>query len=56
MRRSPRLVRELSVVFGDGRAVTELLGIAAAKDADLAARRDAIRIAVERGRRTSYRF
>ena len=42
-----RLVRELSVVFGDGRAVTELLGIVAAKDADLAARRDAIRITVE---------
>ena len=41
------LVRELSVVFGDGRAVTELLGIVAAKDADLAARRDAIRITVE---------
>jgi putative membrane-bound dehydrogenase-like protein len=44
-----RLVRELSVVFGDGRAVDELLGIIAAKDAgagtDLAARRDAIRIA-----------
>jgi putative membrane-bound dehydrogenase-like protein len=42
-----RLVRELSVVFGDGRAVDELLAIVAAKDADLAARRDAIRIAVE---------
>ncbi len=42
-----RLVRELSVVFGDGRAVDQLLAIVAAKDADLAARRDAIRIGVE---------
>jgi putative membrane-bound dehydrogenase-like protein len=42
-----RLVRELSVVFGDGRAVDDLLGIIAGKEGDLAARRDAIRIAVE---------
>ena len=42
-----RLVRELSVVFGDGRALTELLGIAAGKGADPPARRDAMRVLVE---------
>jgi choline-sulfatase len=42
-----RLVRELSVVFGDGRAAGELLRIIAAKDADIPSRRDAIRVAVE---------
>jgi putative membrane-bound dehydrogenase-like protein len=41
------LLRELSVVFGDGRAVDEVVAIIAARNADLAARRDAIRIAVE---------
>jgi putative membrane-bound dehydrogenase-like protein len=39
------LVRELSVVFGDGRAVDELVRVVADKDADLAARRDALRVA-----------
>ncbi|MEO6809038.1 MAG: PVC-type heme-binding CxxCH protein [Isosphaeraceae bacterium] len=42
-----RLVRELSVVFGDGRALEELFGIVRANDADLNARREAIRVLVE---------
>jgi putative membrane-bound dehydrogenase-like protein len=42
-----RLTRELSVVFGDGRALDDLLRIASLKDGDLAARRDAIRVLVE---------
>ncbi len=41
-----RLARELSVVFGDGRAIDDLLRIVAARDADLAARRDAIQVTV----------
>ncbi len=41
------LSRELSVVFGDGRASDDLLRIASAKNGDLAARRDAIRVLVE---------
>jgi putative heme-binding domain-containing protein len=42
-----RLVRDLSVVFGDGRALDSLLAIAADHDADPAARRDALRVLVE---------
>ncbi len=42
-----RLVRELSVVFGDGRALDDLKQIAAAKSADPQARRDAIRVLVD---------
>jgi putative membrane-bound dehydrogenase-like protein len=48
-----RLARELSVVFGDGRALTDLMRIAAGKNADPAARRDAVRVLVEaRGKGT----
>ena len=41
-----RLTRELSVVFGDGRALDDVLKIASS-NADTAARRDAIRVLVE---------
>lgn len=42
-----RLVRDLSVVFGDGRALDSLRAIAADHDADPAGRRDALRVLVE---------
>lgn len=42
-----QLVRELSVVFGDGRAIAEVLALAGNDQGDLAARRDAIRVLVE---------
>jgi putative membrane-bound dehydrogenase-like protein len=42
-----RLVRELSVVFGDGRALGDLMRIAASKSTDPAARHDAVRVVVE---------
>jgi putative membrane-bound dehydrogenase-like protein len=42
-----RLVRELSVVFGDGRALGDLQRIADSKGLDPAARRDAVRVLVE---------
>jgi putative membrane-bound dehydrogenase-like protein len=42
-----QLVRELSVVFGDGRALDELLKTAASKTADPVVRRDALRVLVE---------
>jgi putative membrane-bound dehydrogenase-like protein len=42
-----RLARELSVVFGDGRALQDLMHIAASKGVDPAARRDALRVLVE---------
>ncbi len=42
-----RLARELSAVFGDGRALAELGTLAATKSADPIARRDAIRSLVE---------
>jgi putative membrane-bound dehydrogenase-like protein len=42
-----RLVRELGVVFGDGRALADLLRIAATGGSDPAARRDALRVLVE---------
>ncbi len=42
-----RLTRELSVVFGDGRALEELKAIATAKTAALDSRRNAIRVLVE---------
>jgi putative heme-binding domain-containing protein len=42
-----RLVRELSVVFGDGRALRDLQRIADSKGLDPAARRDAVRVLVE---------
>jgi putative membrane-bound dehydrogenase-like protein len=42
-----RLVRELSVVFGDGRALADLMRIANSKGTDPAARRDAVRVLVE---------
>jgi putative membrane-bound dehydrogenase-like protein len=48
-----RLARELSVVFGDGRALDELMRIAATKGPDPAARHDAVRVLVEaRGKGT----
>ncbi len=48
-----RLARELSVVFGDGRALADLMRIAASKSADPAARHDAVRVLVEaRGKGT----
>lgn len=40
-------VRELSVVFGDGRAITEVLQLAGDDQAELTSRRDAIRVLVE---------
>ncbi|HEV3122104.1 MAG TPA: PVC-type heme-binding CxxCH protein, partial [Isosphaeraceae bacterium] len=42
-----KLVRELSVVFGDGRALDALLQIATAKSDDFSARRDALRVLVD---------
>jgi putative membrane-bound dehydrogenase-like protein len=42
-----RLVRELSVVFGDGRALADLMEIAGSKNADPASRHDAVRVLVE---------
>jgi len=42
-----RLTRELSVVFGDGRALDDVLKIASSGSSDLAARRDAVRVLVE---------
>ncbi|HXZ14629.1 MAG TPA: PVC-type heme-binding CxxCH protein, partial [Roseiarcus sp.] len=39
-----RLTRELAVVFGDGRALNDLLRIAATRGADPAARREAVRV------------
>ncbi len=42
-----QLVRELSVVFGDGRALGDLKRIAESKGTDPAARRDALRVLVE---------
>ena len=42
-----KLVQELSVVFGDGRALEDLVRIATWKSADPAARRDALRVLVE---------
>ncbi|HUE13195.1 MAG TPA: PVC-type heme-binding CxxCH protein, partial [Planctomycetaceae bacterium] len=41
-----RLVRELSVVFGDGRSLEEVLQVAGDDALDLAVRRDALRILV----------
>ena len=41
------LQRELSVVFGDGRAVDELLAIARDANGDPGARRDALRVVLE---------
>jgi len=41
------LARELSVVFGDGRALDDLMRIAVAKSSDPAARHDAVRVLVE---------
>lgn len=40
-------VRELSVVFGDGRAINEVLQLAGNEQAELTSRRDAIRVLVE---------
>jgi putative membrane-bound dehydrogenase-like protein len=42
-----RLVRELSVVFGDGRALDELLSLAESKTEPVGTRRDALRILVD---------
>jgi putative membrane-bound dehydrogenase-like protein len=42
-----RLARELSVVFGDGRALIDLMRIAATKSSDPPARHDAVRVLVE---------
>ncbi len=42
-----RLARELSVVFGDGRALEDVLKIASSGGDGLASRRDAIRVLVE---------
>ncbi|HUE14498.1 MAG TPA: PVC-type heme-binding CxxCH protein [Planctomycetaceae bacterium] len=42
-----RLARELSVVFGDGRALADVMRIAASKSSDPAARHDAVRVLVE---------
>ena len=42
-----RLCRELSVVFGDGRALEEVLRIASSGSSSLSSRRDAIRVLVE---------
>lgn len=42
-----RLARELSAVFGDGRALEDLREIAAAPTSDLLARRQALRVLVE---------
>ena len=42
-----RITREIAVVFGDGRALTELLKIVGNKNHDLAARRDSLRVLVE---------
>lgn len=42
-----RLVRDLSVVFGDGRSLDAVLAIARSKKTDLAARRDALRVLVD---------
>jgi putative heme-binding domain-containing protein len=42
-----RLARELSVVFGDGRALQDLMHIAASKSVDPVARHDALRVLVE---------
>ncbi len=41
------LARELSVVFGDGRALGELMRIARSKSSDAAARHDAVRVLVD---------
>jgi putative heme-binding domain-containing protein len=41
------LARELSVVFGDGRALEDLIRIAASKSSDAAARHNAVRVLVE---------
>jgi putative membrane-bound dehydrogenase-like protein len=41
-----RLVQELSVVFGDGRALDEVMRVAAQDSADVAARREALRVLV----------
>ncbi|HUQ72548.1 MAG TPA: hypothetical protein VM165_23675 [Planctomycetaceae bacterium] len=42
-----KLVREISVVFGDGRAIDELLTLAKSTETDLATRRSAIRSLVD---------
>jgi putative membrane-bound dehydrogenase-like protein len=42
-----RVTRELAVVFGDGRALGDLMRLADAKSADPAVRRDAVRVLVE---------
>lgn len=42
-----QMVREIAVVFGDGRALRDLLQIVGKKNSDLAARRDAVRVLVE---------
>jgi putative membrane-bound dehydrogenase-like protein len=42
-----RLVRELAVVFGDGRALQDVMQIAGSKGTDPAARRDAVRVLAE---------
>lgn len=42
-----RLVRELSIVFGDGRALGELMRVAASQNDDPSTRRDALRILIE---------
>jgi putative heme-binding domain-containing protein len=42
-----KLLRELGVVFGDGRALEDLLRIAASNGGDPAARRDAVRVLVD---------
>ncbi|CAN5656190.1 c-type cytochrome [soil metagenome] len=42
-----RLARELAVVFGDGRALEELFQLAKSSEADLDARRNALRVLVE---------
>jgi putative heme-binding domain-containing protein len=41
------MAQELSVVFGDGRAIEDLMRIVASKSAEPAARRDAMRVLVE---------
>ena len=42
-----RLVLELSVVFGDGRSLNELLRLVQQQSVDVGARRDALRVLVE---------
>lgn len=50
-RRLAPLYQELSVVFGDGRAVDELLAIACDVRADANARHDALRVILDSGRK-----